>query len=51
MTEIKQVIEDLLNNKINLELISKNAIKLGISYDWKSMIKKWEDVILKLSSD
>ena len=51
ITEIKQVIEDLLNNKINLELISKNAIKLGISYDWKSMIKKWEDVILKLSSD
>lgn len=49
--EIKLVIEDLLNNKIKLDQISINATKLGISYDWKLKIKKWEDVILNLSSE
>jgi glycosyltransferase involved in cell wall biosynthesis len=50
LDEMKLVIEDLLNNKESLNQISKNAIKLGLSYDWKLKIKVWHDVILALSS-
>ena len=51
INEIKLVIEELLNNETKLDQISINANKLGISYDWKFKIKKWEDVILNLSSE
>ena len=50
LDEMKEVIEDLLNNKVSLNQISKNAIQLGLSYDWKLKIKVWQDVILALSS-
>jgi glycosyltransferase involved in cell wall biosynthesis len=50
LDEMKVVIEDLLNNKESLNQISKNAIQLGLSYDWKLKIKVWHDVILALSS-
>ena len=49
--EMKAVIEDLLNNKESFNQISKNSIKLGLSYDWKSKINIWQDAILALSSD
>ncbi len=50
LDEMKEVIEDLLNNKESLNQISKNAIQLGLSYDWKLKIKVWHDAILALSS-
>ena len=50
LDEMKVVIEDLLNDKESLNQISKNAIQLGLSYDWKLKIKAWQDVILALSS-
>ena len=49
LDEMKAVVEDLLNNKVSLNQISKNAIQLGLSYDWKFKIKLWQDVILALS--
>tara|TARA_B100000161_G_scaffold262788_1_gene233138 strand:- start:1273 stop:2304 length:1032 start_codon:yes stop_codon:yes gene_type:complete len=48
LDEMKAVVEDLLNNKVSLNQISKNAIQLGLSYDWKFKIKLWQDVILAL---
>ena len=51
LDEMKEVIEDLLNNKTSLNQISKNAIQLGLSYDWKLKIKVWQDAILALSSE
>jgi glycosyltransferase involved in cell wall biosynthesis len=50
LDEMKVVIEDLLNNKVSLNQVSKNAIQLGLSYDWKLKIKAWQEVILALSS-
>ena len=50
LDEMKEVIEDLLNNKVSLNQISKNAIQLGLSYDWKLKAKVWQDAILALSS-
>ena len=48
--EMKAVMEDLLNNKESFNQISKNAIQLGLSYDWKLKVKVWQDTILALSS-
>ena len=50
LDEMKEVIEYLLNNKTSLNQISKNAIQLGLSYDWKLKVKVWQDAILALSS-
>ena len=50
LDDMKVVIEDLLSNKVSLNKISKNAVQLGLSYDWKLKIKQWQDEILSLSS-
>ncbi len=50
LDEMKAVVEDLLNNKVSLNQISKNAIQLGLSYDWKLKINAWQEAILALSS-
>jgi len=50
LDEMKVVIQDLLSNKELLDQISKNAIQMGISYDWKLKIKAWQEVILSLYS-
>ena len=49
LDEMKAIVEDLLNNKVTLNQISKNAIQLGLSYDWKLKIKVWQEAILDLS--
>lgn len=50
LDEMKAVVDDLLNKKASLNQISKNAIQLGLSYDWKLKINVWQDAILALSS-
>tara|TARA_B100000886_G_scaffold160461_1_gene109391 strand:- start:3199 stop:4230 length:1032 start_codon:yes stop_codon:yes gene_type:complete len=50
LDEMKVVVEELLDNKVSLNHVSKNAIQLGLSYDWKSKINLWQDEILALSS-
>ena len=50
LDEMKAVVDDLLNNKVSLVQISKNAIQLGLSYDWNLKIKVWQDAILALTS-
>ena len=49
LDEMKAVVDDLLNNKVSLIQISKNAIQLGLSYDWRLKIKVWQETILALS--
>ena len=42
--------EDLLDqvNEDLLDQVSKNAVQLGLSYDWQIKVNDWEDVIISL---
>ena len=42
------IINDLKNNPQKLEVVSQEAIKLALSFDWKVKVKDWEEVIEKL---
>ena len=46
--ETKELIAQLKNSPTELERISKNAIELGASFDWKIIVKDWEQEIEKL---
>lgn len=46
--EMKETIEELLNNPKLLQLTAKNAIEMAKRFDWKVRVKDWEDVIVKL---
>lgn len=46
--EIKKLVESLENNPGRLREASKNAIELGKQFDWKNVIKDWENVIIDL---
>ena len=50
LDEMKHIIDELLQNNISAEELSENAIQLGLSYDWKTKVKAWQDVILSLNS-
>ena len=49
LEEMKNIIDDLSTNEKLIEEVSKNAIQLGLSFDWKLKVKAWEDVILSLN--
>ena len=36
-------IEELISNPNKLQVVSKNAVKLGESFDWELKIKDWEN--------
>ena len=46
--EMISIINDLKNNPQKLEVVSQEAIKLALSFDWKVKVKDWEEVIEKL---
>jgi glycosyltransferase involved in cell wall biosynthesis len=48
--EAKAVIEDLIANPNKVLELSKNAIDLGKKFDWKVVIKEWENEIDKIIS-
>lgn len=46
--EIKEIISALKDNPAELERISKNAVALANSFDWKIKVKDWEEEITKI---
>ena len=49
--DIKTLISELKNKPEELERISKNAIELAASFDWKIIVKDWEEEIIKIYKD
>lgn len=47
--QAKDVIQDLIDNPEKLESISAAAIELGKSFDWKLIVKDWEEEIEKIA--
>jgi glycosyltransferase involved in cell wall biosynthesis len=47
-SEVKGIVEELLNNTELLKFTSENAIELANDFDWKNIIKDWEKVITNL---
>lgn len=47
--QAKDVIQDLIDNPGKLESVSTAAIELGKSFDWKIVIKSWEEEIEKIA--
>ena len=43
-----ETIKNLINNPELLALNSKNAKKLAKKFDWKNIVKHWEEEIIKL---
>ena len=48
LNEVKNVINELLNDAILLQKTSEGAVKLAQKFDWKNIIKDWEKVIVDL---
>ena len=48
LDEMKKIIENLLEHPHQLQEISENSVKLAIHFDWKEIIKDWEQVIENL---
>lgn len=51
LEEMKDIIDELLQNDQLLLKTSKAAIELGHSFDWKHKINDWEEVILALYNE
>ena len=49
LDEMKNSIEELISNEQLLNNVSKEAMTLGYSFDWKYKIKDWEHVLLELA--
>ncbi|MBR3744626.1 MAG: glycosyltransferase family 4 protein [Bacteroidales bacterium] len=47
--EAKAVIQQLVDHPEQLQELSKNAIELGKHFDWKALVKDWEDEIIKIT--
>lgn len=45
------VIEQLKSNPAQLAELSRNAVALGKRFDWKVLVKRWEDVITKIDNE
>lgn len=48
LDEVKNIINELLDNSKLLQITSENALKLAEKFDWKNVIKDWEIVINNL---
>lgn len=46
--EIVEIINDLQSNHEKLSLLSANAVKMAERFDWKSIVKDWENMLKKL---
>lgn len=46
--EALSVIADLKSHPERLVELSRNAVEMGKSFDWSNLIKKWENVIIKI---
>ena len=49
--QAKDVIQDLIDNPEKLESVSAAAIELGKSFDWKIVVKSWEEEIEKIARE
>ena len=47
---VKTIVNLLISDSELLQITSKNAIKLAKNFDWKNVIKDWEEVIINLSN-
>ena len=50
-SQVKDVIQDLIDNPEKLESVSAAAIQLGKSFDWKIVVKSWEEEIEKIARE
>lgn len=48
--EAKAVIQNLVENPMQLQELSKNAIELGKRFDWKVLVKDWEEEIVRIAN-
>ena len=48
--EAKAVIQKLVDNPNMLHELSKNAIELGKRFDWKVLVKDWEEEIIRIAN-
>jgi len=46
--ELEAILEELVHNEQLLYEVSKNAIKLAEKFDWKNVIKEWEEEIIDI---
>lgn len=51
LDEMKENIQMFIDNPKVLQKISKNAIEMAKKFDWKILIKEWENIILMLSNE
>ena len=47
-SEVKSIVNELLNDSTLLQKTSKGSVKLAQKFDWKNIIKDWEKVIVDL---
>ena len=51
LDEMKKVVQELIDNPELLQKVSKNAIEMAKRFDWKKIIKEWEEEIVKLKEE
>jgi len=51
LEDMKNIIQELIDNPKLLEKTSKNAIKMAKRFDWKVVVKDWENEIAKLKDE
>lgn len=51
LDEISDIIQILLNEPNLLQECSKNSIELAKTFDWKVLVKEWEEEIIKIMRD
>ena len=47
--QAKDVIQYLIDNPDKLQSVSSAAVELGKSFDWKIVVKSWEEEIEKIA--
>ena len=51
LEDMKKIIQELIDNPKLLEKTSKNAIEMAKKFDWKVIVKDWENEIIKLKDE
>ncbi len=49
--EAKDIIQQLIDNPQHLQELSKNTVELGKRFDWKILVKVWEQEIEKMAAE
>ena len=47
--EAKSVIQELIDHPERLNMLSQNAVELGKRFDWKVLVKDWEEEIIRIA--